>query len=225
MTINNLSQELNITNKELLTYLKEKGFNAKSHLQTATDEMATLAREHFKDKPQQQVKQEEPEEEKAVKKVSKTIPAYQVKRFDPDDLIPCKSIVPWKVVLTGADKQTVYRWGGFGDVEYVPYRDLQTWRRNAVKDGLIMIEDPDICYQWKKELGAVYDNFLNVEYPEEFFDLDDEVFEKLLNNAPNNLKEVIKFTAMDMIRNTNYPSLSKISIVDKVLNTCIKDFL
>ena len=166
-------------------------------------------------------------EKKSIKKEkAMTISADSMKKFSPDDLIPCKSIVPWKVVLLSTDKTTPYKWGGFGDVEYVPYRDLQNWRRQpAIKDGLIMIEDPDICFQWRNDLGALYDNFLNVEYPEEFFDLDDAAFEKLLNNAPETLKEVLKYTAMDMIRNTNYPSVSKITIMDNTLNTCIKDFL
>ena len=224
MTINNLSQELGITNKELISFLKENNFEAKSHLQAATDSMVACARDHFKDRPKPEVKVEKP-----IKKISEkpeTISASGVKTFNPDDLIPCKSIVPWKVILLSADKTTAYRWGGFGDVEYVPYRDLQTWRRYpAVKDGLIMIEDPDICYQWRKDLGAMYDKFLNVEYPEEFFDLDDAAFEKLLTEANDTLKEVLKYTAWDMIRNTNYPSVSKVAIMDKVLNTCIKDFL
>ena len=224
MTINNLSQELGVTNKELITYLKEQGFEAKSHLQNATDEMIAKAKDNFKDKP----KAVENKLEKKIVKKEKvvTLSADSVKRFNPDDMIPCKSIVPWKVVLLSADHQSTYRWNNFGDIEYVTYRDLQSWRRQpAIKDGLIMIEDPDICFQWRNDLGSMYDNFLNVEYPEEFFDLDDAAFEKLLTNAPETLKEVLKYTAMDMIRNTNYPSVSKITIMDKVLNTCIKDFL
>lgn len=224
MTINNLSQELGVTNKELITYLKEKGFEAKSHLQTASDEMIASAKENFRDKPKKEEKK--PEKELAKKEKPQTISAESLKRFNPDDMIPCKSIVPWKVILLSADKSVTYRWGAFGDIEYVAYRDLQNWRRQpAIKDGLIMIEDPDICFQWRNELGAMYDNFLNVEYPEEFFDLDDAAFEKLLTNAPETLKEVLKYTAMDMIRNTNYPSVSKVTIMDRVLNTCIKDFL
>lgn len=224
MTINNLSQELGVTNKELLDHLKSQGFQAKSHLQTATDEMIASAKDHFKNTLE---KEEKVIEKKPIKKEkAKTISADTLKRFNPDDMIPCKSIVPWKVILLSADKSVTYRWGAFGDIEYVAYRDLQNWRRQpAIKDGLIMIEDPDICFQWRNELGTMYDNFLNVEYPEEFFDLDDAAFEKLLTNAPETLKEVLKYTAMDMIRNTNYPSVSKVTIMDKVLNTCIKDFL
>ena len=40
-----------------------------------------------------------------------------------------------------------------------------------------------------------------------------------------NFKEVIKFTAMNMVRNENYPTLQKLTLVDEILGTCIKDFL
>ena len=81
------------------------------------------------------------------------------------------------------------------------------------------------CYQWRRELGDTYKYYLGVEYPEEFFDLTDREFEKLLRVAPNTIKEVIKFTAMNMVRNENYPTLQKLTLVDESLGTCIKDFL
>ena len=98
-------------------------------------------------------------------------------------------------------------------------------RREIVKDALIMIEDPDICEQWKHDLGKVYDQYLGVEYPEEFFDVPDAVFEETLKDAPDVFKEVIKYTAMSMIHNENYPSLQKIMIIDNLLGTGIKEFL
>ena len=67
--------------------------------------------------------------------------------------------------------------------------------------------------------------FDNIEYPEEYFDKTDEEFEELLHEAPTWLGEIIKTTAMAMIRAENYPSISKIILIDKILGTCIKDFL
>ena len=225
MKIMELSQELGVTNKEMITFLKEQGFQAKSHLQVASNEMIEAAKDKF------EVKKKTPKKEsKKVEKVEnvskpETNPVT-IKHFDPDDLIACKSITPWKLVEIGVDKNTVYRWGGYGDVEYVPYRDLQSWRRKPIiKEGRILIDDPDICYLWKKEVGQIYDYFLNVEYPEEFFDMPDDVFEKLLTDAPETIQEVLKYTAIDMIHNTNYPPTQKIVMMDNILNTCIKEFL
>ena len=39
MKVFELSNELNVNNKELITFFKEKGFKVSSHLQNITDEM------------------------------------------------------------------------------------------------------------------------------------------------------------------------------------------
>ena len=225
MKVKDLSVELELTNKELITFLKENGYAISSHMQNLNDEMIDKARERF-------AKKEKVKEEVATKTLSdvtreiKDMSVEEVKRFNPDDLIPCKSVTPWELVAVGMDKNTVYHWNGYGDVDYVSYRDLQSFRRkDLIKKPKVIIEDADLCYQWRRELGDTYKYYLGVEYPEEFFDLTDREFEKLLRVAPNTIKEVIKFTAMNMVRNQNYPTLQKLTLVDEILGTCIKDFL
>lgn len=228
MKINELSKELGITNKDLITFLKGNGFKVSSHNQNATDEMEDLARLNFVKINAETLNDEDEDEVEVVKPVRPTVPKYQPKVFAPDDLIPCRSVTPWAVDAVGVDKTTVYHWDGFGDVDYLRYRDLQGLRRSDyVRKPLIIIEDADLCEQWKRELGDVYKHYLGVEYPEEFFDKDDKEFEKLLGSdkTPYALKETIKFTALNMIRNENYPALSKVIIIDKVLGTCLKDFI
>lgn len=229
MKINDLSNELNITNKDLISFLKEKGFKVSSHMQTATDEMIDLAREHFTTIAEEVVQVDEVEKTKTVtsvtkKNISEIMP--ETKTFKPDDMIPCRSVTPWKLVAVGVDKNTVYNWSGYGDVDYIAYKDLQSLRRkDLITKPKVIIEDADLCYQWRRELGDTYKYFLKVEYPEEFFDLPDTKFRELLTTAPNVVKEVIKFTAINMVRNKNYPTVQKLSIIDEILGTCLKDFL
>lgn len=229
MIVNELSKELGIKNKDLIDYLKSQNFKVSSHMQTVNDDMIAVAREHFVITPQQTVKEVIKDEVKTVEKPKSTRklpPKKVVKQFAPDDRIPCHSIVPWYVETVGIDRMTTYKWSNYGDVEYVAYKDLQSWRRKPViKDGMIMIDDPDICDQWKSDLEKIYQKYLNVDYPEEFFDLDDDKFEAMLKDASDVFKEVIKYTAIDMIRNENYPTLQKITIIDNVLGTGIKEFL
>lgn len=225
MIVNELSKELGVKNKELIDLLKSKGFKVSSHMQTLTDEMIDVARDSFAAKVEPEVA-EEPKPEPVKKPVKKTVPVKNIKKFSPDDQIPCRSLVPWKLVDVSVDKNTVYSWSGYGDIEYVSYKDLQSMRRRPmVKDALIMIEDPDICEQWQHDIGNLYQKYLNVDYPEEFFDRSDEKFEELLKSAPDVFKEVIKYTALDMIRNENYPSLQKLSIIDNLLGTGLKEFI
>ena len=177
-------------------------------------------------------KVEEPvEEEIEIKqplkqKTVESKPEYNHKRFNADDIIVCKSVVPYKLNAVGVDKNKVYHWEYYGDIDYVEYRDLQALRRtNYITKPLIMIEDPDLCYQWRRELGDTYKYYLGIEYPEEFFDKSDAEFEKILKDAPDTIKDVIKITAINMIRNENYPSVQKLVLIDEILGTCLKEFL
>jgi hypothetical protein len=226
MIVNELSNELGIKNKDLIEFLKSNGFKVSSHMQTVTDEMIAASREKFS-KPTIGNKTEESKKVEPVKKTTKkTVPAKNIKKFAPDDLIPCRSITPWYLETIGIDRMTTYKWPNYGAVEYVAYRDLQSWRRKpVVKDAMILIEDPDICEQWKNDLGTLYKKYLAVEYPEEFFDIKDSDFEQMLRDASDVFREVIKYTAIDMIRNENYPSLQKLTIIDNVLGTGIKEFI
>jgi len=49
MKINDLSKELGVKNKELITYLKDQGFKVSSHMQNADEDMITVAQKHFEE--------------------------------------------------------------------------------------------------------------------------------------------------------------------------------
>ena len=238
MKVNELSKELNVTNKEIITFLKENEYKISSHMQSLTDEMIDLVKKNFstnKSIKESNVnisnKKEEVINSKTISKTdsemnSKNTVKIETKTFKSDDMIPCRSVTPWELIALGVDKTTIYHWNYFGDVDYVSYKDLQSLRRTSyITKPKILIEDADLCYQWRKELGDTYKYFLGVEYPEEFFDLSDDEFANILKNAPDVLKEVIKVTAMSMIKNENYPTIQKITLIDSILGTSLKDFI
>lgn len=227
MKIYELAKDNDLTSKEIIDFLKSKDYVVKSHNVTLTDEMMNDALEFISNKPKKVVEIDEEEEEEIIKEEKPVVETPKTTRtFSLDDMIPCKSIVPWTVVRLGVDRNTVYTWNNYGDVEYVRYRDLQAFRKtDLITAPKIIIEDADLCYLWKRDLKDTYKYFIDVEYPEEFFDVSDKEFRNLLTKAPEVIREVIKATAMDMIRNTNYPSLQKITTIDEVLGTCIKEFL
>lgn len=223
MKVFELSKEFGVTNKEIIDFLKSKNFKVSSHSQNLTDEMIEVTRKDFAPAKEEVV--EEPQEEKKEKK-KPVLPVREIKKFAPDDPIPCRSLVPWRMTMLGLDKVTPYKWSAYGDVEYVAYRDLQSWRRKSIiRQGKIFIENSDICEMWKHDLEGVYKNYVGVDYPEEFFDKSDAEFEAMLRDSSDTFREVIKFTAIDMIRNENYPSIQKITIIDKLLGTGILEFV
>lgn len=226
MKVNELSNSLNIKNKDLIDFLKSKGYAVKSHMQAVTDEMIDVATAHFTTVKEEKVEElnETIDEVEEIKK--ETVEKKTEKVFKPDDIIPCKCVVPYQVIALGVDKNTIYNWNYYGDIEYVTYRDLQSWRRtDYITKPLIIIEDADLCYNWRRELGETYKYFLGVEYPEEFFDLPDSKFIKYLTTAPDVIKDLIKTTAYSMIRNENYPSVQKLNLIDEYLGTCLRELL
>lgn len=220
MRIHELAKELNIENGELIEFLCSNGFKVSSHMQKIDDKAVQFVRDNF-------VKEniEEPTKEKIVSRTDDKLKKSK-KVFKADDEIICKSVTPWKLTAVGVDKNTIYHWEYFGDIDYVKYRDLQALRRtDYIMKPNIIIMDEDLRSQWSRELGDLYKYFDNIDYPEEYFNLPDEEFRDLLNNAPEFIKEIIKVTAMAMIRNKNYPSIQKISDIDSILGTCIREFI
>lgn len=222
MKVLDLAKEFDVTTKELITFFKENGFKVSSHMQKVTDEMYAFSKKNFE--PSNQVKEDKTEEIVDVKKaVEKPI---LNKAFAPDEEIPCKSVTPWKLIAPGVDKNTIYSWNNFGDIEYLKFRDLQALRKTEyVTKPKFLIMDENLREQWKRELDGVYKYFENIDYPEEFFDVPDDEFVNLLKTAPSWLSEIIKSTAISMIKNENYPSIGKIKIIDDMLGTCIKEFI
>lgn len=214
-----------VTNKEVIDFLKENGFKVSSHMNNVEDEMLK-AMEDFTPKSKKKIDLTDYIEEAPQKPTIDGDEELANKKFADTDMIPCHSVVPYKLIAVGADRSTIYNWEYFGDVDYISYKDLRHMRRSEyITKPLIIIDDPAICYQWKRELGNVYSYYMGVEYPEEFFDLDDTKFKSMLSRCPEALKDVLRVTAISMIKNQNYPTVQKLTIMDSVLGTCLKEML
>ena len=55
--------------------------------------------------------------------------------------------------------------------------------------------------------------------------MNDNVFRENLKQYPKALQELIKIQAMKMIKDGTFNSLTKLSIIDEILNTDLKDFV
>ena len=142
MKVNELSKQLGITNKELITFLKGKDYKISSHMQNVPDEVLTETVDYFTElKKSEEDKPEEKKEQKTKKQKVAEKPEHDYKKFKADDIIVCRSVVPYKLNAVGLDKTKVYHWEYFGDIDYLEYRDLQALRRtDYITKPLIMID-------------------------------------------------------------------------------------
>lgn len=228
MKVHELAKQLNITPRDIVDYLQSLGDNTlHSHLQVMTDEQIDKVTERFANVlPEEKTVDEEVIEPSPIVQKKAVEPVVSSKQFRPEDMIPCRSVCPWKLNALSVDKNIVYHWENWGDVEYVPYRDLMPMRRKPIITAPhILIEDPDLCDQWKRDLGESYRPFTGVDYPEQLFEVPDEQFRKTLQTCTQTLRDIIRVTAVNMIKAQNYPTVQKINIIDEVLGTCIKEFM
>lgn len=153
-------------------------------------------------------------EEKAVKKP-------QVKKFEPTESIPCRSVTYGELVLLGYKSKLLYTWANTGDVAYVEYQDLQALQSRKSKfliEPYFVIEDEDLVAQWSGMLKPIYDK-ITEEDLEEILNLPVSKLKNKLKASPEGIKKSIKSMAAAKIASGEFDSITKIKAIDEVLGT------
>jgi len=160
-------------------------------------------------------------EESKEKPVKATSTRKTVKKYNPDDLIECRSVTGGELILVGDKSKLQYTWADYGDCAYVEYQDLQALqsRRSGflVKPRFI-IEDEDLVEQWGSMLKPIYDK-INTQTIEDFFALPLNKFKAQLKLMPDGLKDAIKTKAVQMIQNEELYDIRKVREIDTAWGT------
>lgn len=168
---------------------------------------------------------QEPVVQEAVKKVE---PAKKVpKKFAPDERIECRSVTAGELILVGDKTKLQYTWSDFNDVAYVEYQDLQSLqsrKSSFLTKPLFIIEDDEVVEQWSAMLKPIYDAFNNQSI-EELFALQPDKVERALNKMPEGIKEAVKTKAAAMIQSRELFDIRIIEVIDRVLETELKEML
>ena len=154
---------------------------------------------------------------KPAKKVNKP-------KHDPSELIMCRSVVFGELILIGPKTHMRYSWSNEGDIREVEYQDLVSWRALHHKylfEPMIIIEDEDICNEWKTELSVVYDKLQQVDL-KAIFNLSERQFRTQIKQLPSSMKSTIQNMAYSMIQDRTLYDLRKIEALDEILGTELK---
>ena len=160
------------------------------------------------------------EEVKPVKKVNKP-------KHEPSELVMCRSVVFGELILIGPKTNMRYSWANEGDVREVEYQDLVSWRALHSKylfAPLSIIEDEDICEEWKADLGKLYNEIQSVDL-KELFNLPIRQFTAQLKKLPTTMKSSVQNMAYAMIQDRTLYDLRKIEAIDEILNTELKTMI
>lgn len=161
----------------------------------------------------------------AVEEV-KTTTAKKVNKpkHDSSELIACRSVVFGELILIGPKTRMRYSWANEGDIREVEYQDLVSWKALHSKylfAPFIIIEDEDICEEWKSDLQSLYDSLQSVSL-KELFELPQRQFVAQLKKLPETMKASVQNMAYAMIQDSTLYDLRKITAIDEILGTELK---
>ena len=220
MKVFEMAKEIEASNAELLELLRDSGYEIKSHLSTLTDEQIALIKSTV-------IVKEEKNEEKTT--VSETIERVSAPhKFVSGDMIPCRCVRPNKVIYYSSKTQSRYEWNGYGDICEVDYSDLLSMKSSkdsTMYQPKILIEDERLYEQWSSILEKPYSSFAGLTNPEDLFTLSDKEFEEGLLKSPPAIQSLVKIVASRLIRNKQFESLNKLTIMDNILKTDFKEFI
>lgn len=160
-------------------------------------------------------------------KSKKTATAKEVRKFAPDDMIPCRSITYGELLLTGAKTKFLYSWANYGDVTEMYFQDLQalkSTRSSYLFRPRFVIEDEELVEQWKNDLGQMYGDIIATDV-EAIFKLPTNQLRAKLKNAPVGVQQAVKNLAGEKIMNGTLDSLAKIKAIDEILGTQLKLYI
>ena len=154
-------------------------------------------------------------------------PSKAPRKYKPDDMIPCRSITFGELLLSGTKSKLLYSWANYGDITEVEFQDLQalkSTRSSYLFKPRFIIEDEELAEQWKKDLGGMYKEIVDVDV-EDLFKLSPKQFEAKLKKASNGVQLAVKNIAGEKILNGSLDSLAKIKAIDDILGTDLKLYI
>lgn len=171
-------------------------------------------------------KKETVSEENEVATESKTV-KKTVRKFEPDDMIVCRSITFGELLLTGKKSKLLYSWANYGDTTEVEYQDLQalkSTRSSYLFKPRFIIEDAELVEQWGKDFGDIYKNIEDID-AEDLLKLPVAQLKSKLKKASKGVQLAVKNIAGDKILNGSLDSLAKIKAIDEILGTDLKLYI
>lgn len=162
-------------------------------------------------------------EEKAVETVveeTKVEPA--AKTFEPEDLIPCRSMVSGQLFIEGTRSKLLYTFADYGDVCDIEYRDLiylvRSYRDKTIYEPRIVVEDEDFIAQNPK-LGELYESMYTNGDLMDVINLPLTQMVSTVKSLPVGCKNALKGVVATMIDSGALDSIKKIKALDEIFGT------
>lgn len=161
---------------------------------------------------------------KKNEKVEKTVVKEEKTEivFNPEDTIPCRSLVSGGLYIEGSRSHLLYSWADCGDVVDVEYRDLIYLVRTRADVNIysprIIIEDEEFVKQ-NKALKELYDSLYSAGDLNTILTLPVPKMKAEISKLPIGAKEALKGMVATMIDSRVLDSVQKIKALDEIFGT------
>ena len=145
-----------------------------------------------------------------------------VRKFEQEDLIPCRSMVSGQLFIEGARSKLLYTFADYNDVCDIEYRDLiymvRTYNNRFVYEPWIIIEDEDFIAQNPK-LAELYESMYTNSDLIEILNMPTTQMGEYIKALPIGCKNAIKRVATTIIDNGSLKKQKKIKVLDEIFGT------
>lgn len=163
-------------------------------------------------------------EEKTAKNSSKktTDKSEKVKKkFDPSDLIPCRSVCQGGLYLEGSRTKMPYEWADYGAVEDVEYRDLAELvrtRSSYIFNPFFIIDNEDFVEEFP-QLKKFYSENYSIKELAAILELPVDEMVAQVKSLPKGAIESLKSIAASQVSAGQLDSVRKIRELDSIFGT------
>lgn len=219
MKVHELSNELNITNKELIEIANKIEINVNSHLNNLEDEQVELIKDYYKNTNSELIKKNATVENED----KPTVKEKKVWKPDLNRQIAIKNIARGKLVYK-SKRQMGYTviWENTNDINYMELGEFinlkNSDRRFITEPWIRIMEDDEVeilkyanVYQYFKELIEVKDI-------EDLFKLDFDKFTRKFKKLPDGYKNSVLEYAARMIKNGELDSIKIKNFLEKEMD-------
>ena len=150
-------------------------------------------------------------------------------KFDMSTPIRCRSVRQNDLIYVSTNGIT-YTWNGYGDIRELPYQDvisLKSRRSPFLYEPWLIIEDENLLAtkQFAGEFDDIYAIYAEFDDPHTFFNKKPSEIRRMLENAPNGLRDLIIYNAGKFISDGTLDSIGVINAIDDVYGTQLKMLL
>lgn len=154
--------------------------------------------------------------------VVETAPTVETKKkIDPEELINCRSLTNGGLYFTGEKSKIPYAFADYDDVIGVEYRDLAYMVRSHDKtifDPRMIVTDERFIEEFT-ELNTLYKSIYDARGLKEVLELPTAQMQRVIATLPTGALENLKGLVATMIDNRSLDSVTKIKVLDEILDT------